>query len=232
MKLSVVVPVFNEEKTIKKILEKVLSEKTPKEVIVVDDGSCDKTKEILKDIKDERVKIIFHEQNKGKGAAVRTGIKNAEGDFLIIQDADLEYDPECYQKLVNIVSKDIKVVYGTRLKNLKFRLFGKNKTPMPLHFAANRFLTLLTNFLYGSKITDMETCYKLMAKEVYQSLELVSDKFEIEPEITAKILKKGFKIIEMPIVFKPRTYKQGKKIKTKDAFAAVWSLVKYRIVNK
>ncbi|MBU2577242.1 glycosyltransferase family 2 protein [Patescibacteria group bacterium] len=231
MKLSVVIPVFNEEKTIEKIVEKVLSEETPKEIIIVDDGSFDKTREILKRIKGNNIKVIFHEKNRGKGAAVRTGIKNAGGDFLIIQDADLEYDPECYQKLVNITSREIKVVYGTRLKNLKFRLFGKQKTPMPLHFVANRFLTSLTNFLYGSKITDLETCYKLMAKEVYQSINLVSSGFEIEPEITAKILKKGFEILETPIVFKPRTYKQGKKIKGKDAVKAVYTLIKYRILN-
>lgn len=229
MKLSVVIPVFNEEKTIERIVEKVLSEKTPKEIIIVDDGSFDKTREILKKIHGSNVKVIFHEKNRGKGAAVRTGINSAKGDVLIIQDADLEYDPKYYSKLLELIKEgQAKVVYGTRLKTLKFRFFGKEKTPLPLHYLVNRFLSVLTNLLYGSKLTDMETCYKMISREVCQKLNLVTDRFEIEPEITAKVLKAGYQILEVPIATKPRGYNEGKKIKTGDAFAALWILLKYR----
>lgn len=228
MKLSVIIPVYNEEKTIAKIVRQVLAEKTPKEVIIIDDGSTDKTRETIKKFKDLRIKKFFHEKNCGKGAAIRTGIKNATGDVLLIQDADLEYDPKYYKELLApIVAGRVKVVYGTRLKTLPFRLWGKNKTPLPLHFLANRFLSALTNLLYGSNLTDMETCYKMIAREVYQKLDLVSNRFEIEPEITAKILKTGFEILEVPITTKPRGYREGKKIKARDAFIAVWTLVKY-----
>lgn len=168
----------------------------------------------------------------GKGAAVRKGIKNATGEVLIIQDADLEYNPQDYKKLLGpILDKKTEVVYGTRLKELKLNLFGKKKTPFPLHYLVNRFLSFLTNFLYGSNLTDMETCYKMMTKKVYQTLDLESNGFEIEPEITAKILKSGYKILEVPIITRPRSYKEGKKIKTKDAFAAIFSLLKYRLLK-
>lgn len=227
MKLSVIIPVFNEEKTIEKIVEKVLLEETSKEIIIVDDGSTDKTGEIIKKLRNPKIKKIFHSKNLGKGAAVRTGIKNAKGDVLIIQDADLEYNPNDYKKLLEpIIQKRTKVVYGSRLKKLKFRLWGKNKTPMPVHYFANRFLSFLSNILLGSRLTDMETCYKMMTKEVYQSVNLVSSGFEIEPEITAKILKAGYEILEVPIQVKPRTYKQGKKIKTRDALLAMKILFK------
>ena len=235
MKLSVVIPVYNEEKTIAKLLERVLEEKTPKEVIVVDDGSTDGTLKKVQSAKlkvksySTKLKILHNGRNKGKGYSVRRGIKEATGDVLIIQDADLEYDPNDYQKLLKpILEKKTKVVYGSRLKKMKFKLFGKNKTPLPLHYLVNRFLSFLTNVLYGSNLTDMETCYKMMTKEVYENLDLVSDRFEIEPEITAKVLKRKFKILEVPIRTKPRTYKEGKKIKAKDAAWAVFTLVRYR----
>jgi len=242
MKLSIVIPVFNEEKTIGEILKKVLGVKLPsgleKEIIIIDDGSTDETlnrieNEKLK-IKNDKVKfkILQNEKNLGKGAAVRKGIRNASGDVLVIQDADLEYNPEDYKKLLKpILENKAKVVYGSRLKELKFRLFGKDKTPMPLHYIANLFLSFLTNVLYGSSLTDMETGYKMMTKEVYQGLRLESDRFEVEPEITAKILKKGFQIDEVPIITKPRSYKEGKKIKAKDALLAIWTLLKYRFAN-
>lgn len=229
--LSVIIPVYNEEKTVKQLIKSVLAEKTPKEVIVVDDGSKDQTRQILAKISSQKtkVRVILHEKNKGKGAAVRTGINAAKGEALIIQDADLEYDPIYYQKLLNqISSKQAKVVYGSRLKELKFKVVGKDRTLLPLHYVMNRFLSSLTNVLYGCRLTDMETCYKMLTKEVYQQLELVSDRFDIEPEITAKILKKGYQIAEVPITTKPRDYKQGKKIKAKDAFYAIRTLFKYR----
>ena len=230
MKLSVIIPVYNEENTVEKLLWRVLSEKTPKEIIVVDDGSKDKTRQILSEVQKQNkiVKVILHSQNQGKGAAIRTGIACSKGDVLIIQDADLEYDPNDYQKLLApILEGESQVVYGTRLKEIKFKLFGDGRTPLPLHYLMNRFLSMLTNILYGSKLTDMETCYKMMTREVYQGLNLVSNRFEIEPEITAKILKRGYKIIEVPIKTKPRGYKEGKKIKAKDALIAVLTLFKY-----
>jgi dolichol-phosphate mannosyltransferase len=229
MKLSVIIPVYNEEKTVAKIVKQVLAEKTPKEVIIVDDGSTDQTREIIKKLKDNRIKKLFHAKNSGKGAAIRTGIKNAIGEILLIQDADLEYDPKYYQELLRpIALGQSKVVYGTRLKTLPFRLWGQDKTPFPLHYLVNRFLSALTNLLYGSNLTDMETCYKMISKDIYQKLNLISNRFEIEPEITAKILKMGYSILEVPITTKPRSYQEGKKIKAKDAFIAVWTLFKHR----
>lgn len=235
MKLTVIIPAYNEEKTIRQLLEMVLAERTPKEIIVIDDGSTDETFKIIQNARikiqndNTKFKIFRNPVNLGKGAAVRRGIENATGDVLLIQDADLEYNPKYYPKLLApIVAGKTKVVYGTRLKTLPFRLWGKDKTPLPLHFLANRFLSALTNLLYGSKLTDMETCYKVIAKEVYQKLHLTSNRFEIEPEITAKILKLGFKILEVPITTKPRGYREGKKIKARDAFIAAWTLFKFR----
>jgi len=234
MKLSVIIPVFNEEKTIEKIVNLVLTEKTPKEIIIVDDGSTDGTLKkvqsaILRLRSGQESKIFKQPKNMGKGAAVRRGIENAIGDVLVIQDADLEYDPSDYQRLLEpIVAGETEVVFGSRLKDLKFRISGKSKTPLPLHYLMNRFLSFLTNVLYGSHLTDMETCYKMMTKKVYKNLDLVSNGFEIEPEITAKVLKKGFKILEVPIRTKPRTYEEGKKIKAEDAVWAVFTLVRYR----
>ena len=235
MKLSVIIPVFNEEKTIEKIVNLVLTEKTPKEIIIVDDGSTDGTLKKVQSAKlkvksySTKLKILHNGRNKGKGYSVRRGIKEATGDVLVIQDADLEYDPADYRRLLEpIVAGETEVVFGSRLKDLKFRISGKSKTPLPLHYLTNRFLSFLTNVFYGSHLTDMETCYKMMTKKVYKNLDLVSNGFEIEPEITAKVLKKGFKILEVPIRTKPRTYEEGKKIKAEDAVWAVFTLVRYR----
>lgn len=237
-KLSVVIPVFNERKTIGTIINRVLAEETPKEIIVVDDGSTDGTWEIIQNsIRQQadkiqnfnsKLKVLKNEKNLGKGAAVRKGIGNAAGDILIIQDADLEYDPKYYELLLApITSGKAKVVYGSRLKTMKLAFWGKEKTPMPLHYLANLFLSFLTNILYGSNLTDMETGYKMMTKEVYKSLDLKSNRFEIEPEITAKILKKGFTILEVPISTKPRSYQEGKKIKARDSLLAISTLLRY-----
>ena len=238
MLLSVIIPVYNEEKTVGKLISLVLSEKTPKEIIIVDDGSTDKTWEIIQKSKvksqkfKSKFKIFKQPINMGKGAAIRKGIENITGDVLIIQDADLEYTPDDYQRLLKpILNKKTKVVYGSRLKNLKFGLWGKQKTPLPLHYLVNRFLSWLTNLLYESHLTDMETCYKMMTKEVYKGLNLESNRFEIEPEITAKILKNGYEILEIPIQTKPRRYQDGKKIKAKDAVKAVFTLVNYALTE-
>lgn len=232
MKLSVVIPVYNEKKTIKKILDRVLVEKTPKEVIIIDDGSTDGTKEVIEKINDKRIIKIYHEKNKGKGAAVIVGIKAASGDVLIIQDADLEYNPKYYQLLLRpILDGKTKVVYGSRLMELKFKLLGTGATISPLHYLANRFLSLITNILYKSNLTDMETGYKLFSKEVYKKLKLTARRFEIEPEITTQVLIGGYNILEVPITTNPRSYREGKKIKARDALTALYTLLKYRLIK-
>lgn len=227
--LSVIIPVFNEEKTIKELLKKVSRVRLPdgieKEIIIVDDGSSDATASEIRNFK-----IFRHSKNLGKGAAVRTGIKKIRGDYVIIQDADLEYDPEDYNKLLQPILKNrARIVFGTRLKNYPLKLWGKNKTVLPLHLIANRFLTWMVNFLYGSNLTDMETGYKLFTKEVIKKLKLSSNGFEIEPEITIKSLKLGYNIVEVPIRTAPRGYEDGKKIGFWDGVKAVWTILKYKL---
>ncbi len=225
MKLSVVIPVYNEARTIRQILDKVDSVDIgiEKEIVLVDDGSTDGTREILKELKGYN--IIFHEVNKGKGAAVRTGIENSKGDIIIIQDADLEYDPNDYAKLLKpILNGDTKVVYGSRF-------LGKEPTEILSHYVGNKMLTFITNLLYNSKITDMETCYKVFRKEILNGITLKSNRFEFEPEITSKILKKGYKIMEIPITYKVRGYDEGKKITILDGVSALYYIIKYRFKN-
>ena len=232
--LSIVIPIFNEEKTIRQLLQRVsrveLSQNITKEIIVIDDCSQDKTTQIISVIKDIKFKYIRHENNLGKGASVRDGVKMAKGKFIIIQDADLEYDPSDYNKLLEpILVKGAGVVYGTRLTDYPLKLWGKEKTVLPLHLLANKFLTFLTNLLYGSHLTDMETCYKMFKKDILKNIFIKSNRFDFEPEITAKILKLKIPILEIPIKVKPRTYKEGKKIGWKDGFSAVWTILKYRV---
>lgn len=227
--LSIIIPVFNEEKTIKHLLEKVTKVRLPdgitKEIIIIDDGSTDKTATIL-----SKFQILKHQKNMGKGAAVRTGIKKVSGDYIIIQDADLEYSPKDYYKLLQpILKKQAKIVFGSRLVNYPLKLWGGDKTVLPLHLIANRFLTGLTNLLYGSGLTDMETGYKLFTREVIKKLKLVSNGFEIEPEITIKSLKLGYNIVEVPISIAPRGYEEGKKIGFWDGIKAVWIILKYKL---
>ena len=233
MKLSIIVPVYNEEKTIIEILDRVKKEEIPgveKEIIVVDDGSTDTTRQKLKDIKGNDFKIIYHEKNGGKGSAVRTGIQNATGDYIIIQDADLEYHPKFIKDLMKpILEKKADVVYGTRLNRMPHLRGEEAKHLFILHFFGNRFLSLITSILYGQWITDMETCYKLFPKKALDGIRLNARGFELEPEITSKLLKRGYKIKEVSISVIPRGYDEGKKLNTvKDGLKALWSLVKYR----
>ncbi|MCM8816556.1 MAG: glycosyltransferase family 2 protein [Candidatus Omnitrophica bacterium] len=223
MRISILIPVYNEQNTISEIIQKVSLLKIEKEIIVIDDGSKDDTPQILKRLlaDNKEIKTVFHSKNKGKGAAIRSGLKKATGEYVIIQDADLELDPLDIIKLVDAVSDRCGVVYGSR--------FLSNQRVPLLSYVANRFLTFLTNFFYGSNLTDMETCYKLVKKEILLSLNLKSRRFEIEPEITCKILKRGYKIKEIPISYTPR--KEGKKIGWIDGFKAIYTILKFRIYD-
>lgn len=225
MKLSVIIPVYNEKKTILKILEKVLKVPVEKEVIIVDDGSNDGTTEILKEIKDERVKVIFKEKNEGKGAAIREGLKYMTGDVFVVQDADLEYDPMDWIKMLKLMEeKNASVVFGSRI-------LGKSKKSSFVFYLGGRILSMLANFLYNAQITDEPTCYKMIKRDVINSINLKCKRFEFCPEITAKVRKLGYKIYEVPISYNPRTIKEGKKIRWKDGLIAIWTLIKYRFVD-
>ena len=237
MKLTVIVPAYNEEKTIYEILCRVAEislGELGKEIIVIDDGSRDKTPALVSEFikKHSNTKLIIHKKNRGKGAAVISGIRKATGDIIIIQDADLEYNPQDIPRLIDpIVKKKFRVVYGTRLRNAPV-LFGKNKTPLIVHYFGNKLLSLITSLLYGARITDMETCYKAFDRNVLQGVHLRSRSFNFEPEITAKILKKRIKIHEIDIKTKPRGWSEGKKLNTiRDGSIALWTLLKYRFAN-
>ena len=231
MKLSIIMPVYNEEKTIEKIVnkvEKVKIKNVKKEIIIVNDASKDRTDYILKKIskKYKNIEIFSHKINQGKGAAIRTGLKYFTGDIVIVQDGDLEYNPEDFKRLIKpILEGKTKVVYGSRL------LGEERGFNVPLHYIGNRFLSLITALLYFRRITDMETCYKMMTKDVINLLKLKAKRFDFEPEITAKIIKKGYKIIELPIVYNCRSFQEGKKITWKDGIKALYYLLKYRFAN-
>lgn len=238
MKLSIIIPVFNEEKTIPEILKRVTDieiSNVEKQIIVVNDGSRDKTRDAIESFsKNHRnIKVINHPKNQGKGAAVITGIRNATGDYIIIQDADLEYNPKDIEKLlVPVVKGEAQVVYGSRLKRLPSFSRDERTPQFLLHYLGNKFLSLLTSILYGQWITDMETCYKLFSLKAVKNMRLNSRGFEFEPEITAKLLKAGYRIYEVSISTNPRGYDEGKKLNTfRDGFIALWSLLKYRFVN-
>ena len=228
-KVSVIIPVFNEKDTIVQILEKVDNASfldLEKEIIIVDDFSIDGTRNILDKLQD-KYKILYHDKNKGKGAAIRTAVKEATGDFVVIQDADLEYLPDDYNKLLPyLINNEAEVIYGSRFKNK-----DNDKNFILKNKLANVFLTKLTNFLYGCEITDMETCYKAFKRDLIQNITIKSNRFDFEPEITAKILKKKIYIKEVPISYNGRGHDEGKKINWKDGISAIWTLIKFRFID-
>lgn len=224
-KLSIIIPVYNEKDTIRDILERVKAVDIEKEIILVDDFSTDGSREILKGLAANGERVFFHERNMGKGAALRTGFAHVTGDYCIVQDADLEYDPEDYHKLIAPVLKGkAEVVYGSRFT-------GEHRNMFFHHWMGNKFLTLVTNLLYNTTISDMETCYKLFRSDIIKSVKIRSNRFNFEPEITAKVLKKGFRIYEVPISYAGREFSEGKKITWRDGFSALWTLFKYRFVD-
>ncbi|HMM28799.1 MAG TPA: glycosyltransferase family 2 protein [Aggregatilineaceae bacterium] len=227
LKLSVIIPCYNERTTVATVVDRVRAVGLAHEIIVVDDGSTDGTREVLAEL-DPRddLKIILHDHNQGKGAAVRTGFKAATGDVLLIQDADLEYDPREYPVLLRPIEEGIsKVVYGSRF------LGGPRKAMFFWNMVANRTLTLVTNILYNAILSDMETCYKVFRAEIVRDIRLRSRRFDFEPEITAKVLKRGHRIYEVPISYNGREWNEGKKITWKDGVIAMWTLFRYRFTE-
>jgi len=226
MLLSVLIPAYNEVHNIQNILNKIEEVNIPKEIIVVDDGSTDGTRELLNTLKSDTIKVIFHEKNQGKGGAIRTAITHSKGDIILIQDADLEYDPQDYYKLIPVIeSGKEKVVYGSRFLN------KQNKHSYFSFFLGGQVVTWITNILYFQTLTDEPTCYKVFDAKLLKSIKLNCTGFEFCPEVTAKIAKLGFKIPEVPISYNPRSISEGKKINWKDGVEAIWVLFKYRFVN-
>ncbi|MCJ7530623.1 MAG: glycosyltransferase family 2 protein [Anaerolineales bacterium] len=227
-----IIPVYNEFRTIREIIQRVQAVGLADEIVVVDDGSTDGTRQVLSELGSAgqplrfSLRVILHEKNQGKGTAVYTGIQNASGDVILVQDADLEYDPRDIPALLKPLQEGIAdVVYGSRF------LGGPRRPTMFWHMVANQLLTLMTNILYDTILTDMETGYKLFRRQVVANMKIRSRRFDFEPEFTAKVLKMKVRIFEVPITFNPRDYDEGKKIGLKDAFIAVWTLLKYRFVD-
>lgn len=227
--VSVIIPCYNEATTIKKVLDRVRAVNIAKEIVIVDDGSTDGTRDVLAEIEAQNfqnVRVIYHHHNRGKGAALVTGFQEATSDIYLIQDADFEYDPRDYPKLLQPLQEGIAtVVYGSRF------LGGPRKAMNFWNMVANKILTLVTNILYNAILSDMETCYKVFRAEVVSDMTIRAKGFEFEPEFTAKVLKQGIRIYEVPISYNGREWDEGKKIKWTDAPIALWTLLKYRVVN-
>jgi glycosyltransferase involved in cell wall biosynthesis len=226
-KLSVIVPVFNERNTVVEIVRRMRAVELPldREIVLVDDGSDDGTRAVLSQLGDSTVRVVLHPHNRGKGAAVRTGLANVSGDVVVVQDADLEYDPEDWPRLLAPMLKGkAQVVYGSRFT-------GERRNMLYLHWLGNRFLSLVTNMLYNTTLSDMETCYKMFDRRVLDGINLRADGFEFEPEITAKVLRQKIRIYEVPISYAGREPEEGKKITWRDGFVALWTLLKYRVVE-
>ena len=228
MKLTIIMPVYNERNTVKEILRRVRAVdlgEIAKEIIVVDDASTDGSADILKMEADSTIKVLHHAKNMGKGAAIRTGLEHMTGDFMVIQDADLEYDPEDYRALLApMLKKKAEVVYGSRFT-------GEHRDMLFWHMLGNKLLSLTTNVLYNTTISDMETCYKMFWRGALEGITIKSNGFNFEPEITAKILKKKIRVYEVPISYAGREYSEGKKITWKDGLLAFWTLIKYSFVS-
>jgi glycosyltransferase involved in cell wall biosynthesis len=226
-KLSVIVPVFDERNTVVEIVRRMRKVELPVEleIVIVDDGSTDGTRDVLRQLADSTVRVINHDVNRGKGAAIRSGLAHVTGDLVLVQDADLEYDPEDWPKLLApIMRGKAQVVYGSRFT-------GERRNMLFLHWVGNRFLSLVTNVLYNTTLSDMETCYKLFDRKLIDGIPLRAQRFEFEPEVTAKILRRGIRIYEVPISYTGREFDEGKKITWRDGFIALWTLVKYRFVD-
>ena len=226
-KLSVIVPVYDERNTVVEIVRRMRAVDLPVdlEIVIVDDGSTDGTRDVLRQLADSTVRVVLHERNRGKGAAIRTGLEKVTGDLVLIQDADLEYDPEDWPKLLSpLLRGKAQVVYGSRFT-------GERRNMLFLHWIGNRFLSLVTNVLYNTTLSDMETCYKLFDRRVLEGITINASRFEFEPEITAKLLRRGIRIYEVPISYTGREFEEGKKITWRDGFIALWTLVKYRFTD-
>jgi glycosyltransferase involved in cell wall biosynthesis len=225
MTLSIVVPIYNEINSILKIYERIKSVNIDKEIILVDDCSTDGTRDIVKGLVDDETRVYLHEKNMGKGAALRTGFEKATGDILIVQDADLEYDPNEYTKLIEpILANKADVVYGSRFIGSEER-----RVLFFWHMVGNKLLTLLSNMFTNINLTDMETCYKVFKREIYTRIVIEEDRFGFEPEITAKVAKLGARIYEVGISYAGRDYREGKKIGWKDGVSALRCIVKYNL---
>ncbi|MFA7658295.1 MAG: glycosyltransferase family 2 protein [Candidatus Gastranaerophilaceae bacterium] len=228
-KITILIPIFNEVNTLRIILQKVEEASfcgLEKEIILIDDFSTDGTREILKEL-ENKYKVFYHDKNQGKGAALRTGFEHVTGDIVIIQDADLEYEPADYEPLIKLILDDkADVAYGSRLSGGK-----PSRSFMFTHLLGNKLLTLMTNILYNTTLTDMETCYKAFKTEFIKGIEIKSNRFDFEPEITAKVLKRGARLYELPISYYGREYEEGKKITWKDGFHAILALIKFRFVD-
>ncbi|MEZ5397206.1 MAG: glycosyltransferase family 2 protein [Bryobacterales bacterium] len=228
MKLTVVIPVYNEAKTVRELVERVLAvEPADKELVMVDDFSTDGTRDVLEQLAKEHanIRIFFHEKNYGKGRALRTGFDHAQGDYVIVQDADLEYDPEDYEQLLHPLERGVAdAVFGSRFLSTQ-----EHRVLYFWHSVGNRILTLLSNMATDLNLTDMETCYKVFRRELIQAIPLEEDRFGFEPEITAKVAKARARVYEVGIAYHGRTYEEGKKIGMKDGFRALWCIAKFRL---